>query len=253
MSVKSYIPLLICLFSAIRESQSLLEERVVNGNTIGIRQAPWQVSILVNSSHNCGGSILSNRFILTAAHCIENWLPVNLTVRAGSSYWKSGGQLLEVESFLVHEKWDDMRVINDIGVILLVQPLIFGIGVQPIKLAQEGPKAGDAAFVSGWGSVDYRNSIPTLTLQGLETSVLNQETCAAIYSSLSEDTLCTYNEAKGPWKSDSGGPLVVHGKLVGVVSWGWGNNTPAVYASVVHFYKWIQGAIKKQRSRAFKL
>ncbi|KAH8405139.1 hypothetical protein KR222_004567, partial [Zaprionus bogoriensis] len=223
-------------------------ERVVNGESIDIVQTPWQISLLLDSQHNCGGSILSSRIILTAAHCLKGYLLASLTVRAGSRYWNHDGQFLLVENFTIHENYNSTTIDNDIGLIRLAQPLVFSTRVRPIALAQESPKHGDFAYVSGWGRIEYEGFVPPVKLHGVDTSIMDREACAVFYKrfsrTISDNMICTYSTDKGAFKGDSGGPLVVDGRLVGSVSWGFGRNNPAVYANVAYFYKWIQKAIE---------
>ncbi|KAH8405081.1 hypothetical protein KR222_000249, partial [Zaprionus bogoriensis] len=252
MALNCFI-LILGLFSVVAAlrlpKNSSYGERIVNGESIDIVQTPWQISLLFNSQHYCGGSILSSRIILTAAHCLENLLPVNLTVRAGSRYWNHDGQFVLVKNFTIHENYLLPTIDSDIGVIRLAQPLLYSTRVQPIALALESPKHGDYAYASGWGGLEFEGVVSPAKLHGVETSILDHEACAVIYShtynmTISENMICTYTTDKGTYKGDSGGPLVVDGRLAGLVSWGAERNAPDVYANVAYFYKWIQKAIE---------
>lgn len=247
----SYIPLLLGLFSVFDVSQTQPVERIVNGDTIDILKAPWQIALLNNFALSCGGSILSNQIILTAAHCLIGVKPENLSVRAGSPIWSHGGQFRLVESFIMHELFDttlsnhDMRF--DFGVIRLTQPLTYGPGVHPIQLAQQEPKHGDIGYVSGWGSLSHDYHVQPAKLQGAEVSIYDQATCTTIcaqyYMKVSEVNVCTWGNQKSVGRGDSGGPLVVNGHLAGVVSGVHANKTPAVFGNVALARDWIQNAI----------
>ncbi|KAH8405203.1 hypothetical protein KR222_010013, partial [Zaprionus bogoriensis] len=252
MALNCFI-LILGLFSVVAAlrlpKDSSYGERIVNGESIDIVQTPWQIALMKDSKQNCGGSILNSRIILTAAHCLKGYHLARLSVRAGSRYWNHDGQFLLVANFTIHENYNSTTVDNDIGLIRLAQPLVFSTKVRPIALAQESPKHGDFAYVSGWGSLEYEGLIPPARLHSVETSILDREACAVVYShtfdlTVSDNMICTYSTDKGAFKGDSGGPLVVNGRLVGIVSWGFGRNNPAVYANVAYFYKWIQKAIE---------
>ncbi|KAH8405201.1 hypothetical protein KR222_010010, partial [Zaprionus bogoriensis] len=251
MTLNCFI-LILGLFSTVAAQSlsmdSFYGERIVNGDSIDIVQTPWQISLLFNSQHYCGGSILSSRIILTAAHCLKRHLLPNLSVRAGSRYWNHDGQFVLVENFTVHENYSG-TLDSDIGIIRLAQPLIFSTRVRPIALALESPKHGDFAYVSGWGSLEFEGFVHPARLHGVETSILDREACAVIYShtfdlTLSDNMICTYSTDKGACKEDSGGPLVVNGRLAGIVVYGEKRNTPTLYTNVANFYKWIQKAIE---------
>lgn len=255
MSFKSY-SLLFGLFSVAAAAQELSDERIINGVSIDIQEVPWQIALLKNSQCHCGGSILSGRIILTAAHCIMGLLPVNLTVRAGSRYCERGGQLLHVQDLKIHGEFGN-KMSNDVGVIRLTKPLIFGPGVRPINLVEQTPKNGESALVSGWGYIyDSIKHIVPEDLQGVYVEILDRKTClnTSIYfpSEITDDMLCASSPLKDSCSGDSGGPLVVNGIQVGVVSWGEGcarHGLPGIYASVAYFYNWIQDAIKDLEKR----
>ncbi|KAH8405082.1 hypothetical protein KR222_000251, partial [Zaprionus bogoriensis] len=237
--------LLSAVAASILPGQATWSERVVNGDSIDILQAPWQITLLKGPylSHGCGGAIVSSRIILTAAHCLWGLLPENLSVRAGSRYWNHDGQFMLVENFTIHENYL-ISGIFDIGVVLLAKPLAFGTKVQPIALAQKSPKHGDLAFVSGWGQLVFEGPVQPAELQGTYTPILDHRTCGVIFSRLNiivpEDIICTYSSDRGAIFGDSGGPLVANGHLVGIVSGGYGAKYPVMYANVAYLYNWIQ-------------
>ncbi|XP_070143158.1 hypodermin-A-like [Drosophila kikkawai] len=134
------------------------QERIIGGDYVPIEDVPWQVALLRNEKHFCGGSIYNQRVILTAAHCVKGKKLRGLSVRAGSALKNFGGQLVSVDRVILHQDYvsstDTLE--NDIAVLFLASPLELGPTVQPIKLAEESPEPGTNVLVTGWGALHDR-------------------------------------------------------------------------------------------------
>lgn len=206
------------------------EERIVNGKAIHILEAPYHVALLVKSQFNCGGAILSRRIIITAAHCLQGKLPRDLSIVAGSTYWSKGGQRIDVRNFKFYEGFEYGGP-YDVGVLLLAETLELNSKVQSIGIANKSPKAGDIAFVSGWGSISYSSVLKSEDLQGLEMEIIEVS-----------DTIIATNAVTGVYAGDSGSPLVVDGELVGLVS-GGDYHQPSIYTNLVPLSRWIKNAV----------
>ncbi|XP_017047307.2 hypodermin-A-like [Drosophila ficusphila] len=127
------------LLSAARDSRPV--ERIIGGHSILIEHVPWQVSLLSKMSHICGGAIQSDRVILTAGHCLENEKLEDLSIRAGSSVLKKGGQVVKVLKAIPHEKYVHGSVPFDFALLILESPLKFNSRVQKIDIADETPRS----------------------------------------------------------------------------------------------------------------
>ncbi|KAH8290129.1 hypothetical protein KR054_000178, partial [Drosophila jambulina] len=223
-----------------------LDGRIVGGTATTISSFPWQISLQRSGSHSCGGSVYSTNIIVTAAHCLQSVSASSLKVRAGSTYWNSGGTLVNVAAFRNHEGYNANTMVNDIAVIRLSSSLGLSSTIKAIGLASSNPANGAAASVSGWGTQSYgSSSIPT-QLQYVNVNIVSQANCASStygYGSQIKSTMiCAYTAGKDACQGDSGGPLVSGGVLVGVVSWGYGCayvNYPGVYASVADLRSWV--------------
>ncbi|XP_073812424.1 trypsin alpha-like [Musca autumnalis] len=223
-----------------------LDGRIVGGSFTTITSFPWQISLQRSGSHSCGGSIYSHNTIVTAAHCLQNVSPSILKVRAGSSYWSSGGVLLSVESFLNHEGYNPETMVNDIAIIRLSSSLSMSSTIKPIELATTAPANGADATVSGWGTTQYgSNSLPS-QLKYIDLKIVGRTQCSsASYgygAEIRATMICAAATGKDACQGDSGGPLVSGGLLVGVVSWGYGcayANYPGVYADVAALHSWV--------------
>ncbi|XP_065370511.1 trypsin alpha-4-like [Calliphora vicina] len=223
-----------------------LDGRIVGGVATTISSFPWQISLQRSGSHSCGGSIYNNQIIVTAAHCLQSVTTSVLKVRAGSSFWYSGGVLLDVAAFKNHEGYDADTMINDIAVIRLSSLLITSSTIKPIALATSAPANGAAATVSGWGTTASGSASLPSQLRSVDVKILSRTQCASSSygygSEIRSTMICAYTVGKDSCQGDSGGPLVSGGLLVGVVSWGYGcafTNYPGVYANVADLQSWI--------------
>lgn len=137
--------------------------RIVNGTATTIETIPFQVSILFFNSQWCGGAILDETTILTASHCFDNYFNnanqlSSWSVRAGSSYWANGGQLVQLQYVVRHAQYNPNTYDFDIAIIKLASALTFNTAVQPVVLAQTDSvlSAGQSIQVSGWGRLTVR-------------------------------------------------------------------------------------------------
>ncbi|KAH8405537.1 hypothetical protein KR215_002133, partial [Drosophila sulfurigaster] len=223
-----------------------MDGRIVGGTATTIGSFPWQISLQRSGSHSCGGSIYSANIIVTAAHCLQSVSASTLQVRAGSSYWSSGGVTSKVAAFRNHEGYNSNTMVNDIAVIRLSSSLSFSSNIKSIGLASFNPSNGASASVSGWGTQSSGSSSIPSQLQYVNVNIVSQSVCASSaysYGSQIRSTMiCAAASGKDACQGDSGGPLVSGGQLVGVVSWGIGcaySNYPGVYASVADLRSWV--------------
>lgn len=232
--------------NSTRVPRPQLDGRIVGGTETTINNFPWQVSLLRSGAHSCGGAIYSSDIIVTAAHCLQSISPENLEVRAGSTYWNSGGVIVSVAAFATHEDYDSGVMLNDVGLIRLKTPLKMDQNIQPIGLATKTPPDGAVSVVTGWGTTIYGSSHLSNHLMKVNVSIIEREKCASSNygygSEIKPSMLCAYSTGKDACQGDSGGPLVFNGKLVGVVSWGYGcayPNYPGVYADIAELHSWV--------------
>lgn len=228
-------------------------QRIIGGQDTPIEKVPWQVSFLHDGKHHCGGSIYNEFLIITAAHCIEKHIGKNFTIRAGSSKWNSGGVLVQVAAFKFHEKYDAIRFENDVAVMRLATPLPIRDNIQPIPLADEDPAEGSPALSTGWGATDLIYDLsrdkcygpPSINLRGINIRVENKQECFLTASQLKQN-ICAGVTGRSICFADSGGPLVVDKKLVGIASiTNKCCSVPGAYASVAKFHSWILNALKE--------
>lgn len=97
--------------------------RIVGGETASPSSWGWAVSISINSASLCGGSILSNSWIITAAHCVSGRLASSIIIYAGSNIRWAGTQSRVVSKVFIHPKYNPRTYVNDIALLELKSPL----------------------------------------------------------------------------------------------------------------------------------
>lgn len=224
-----------------------LDGRIVGGQPTTIEQYPYQVSLFrVGGSHFCGGSLVSNNIVITAAHCLQSISASQLQVRLGSTSRSSGGIIVGASSFKNHDGYNSRTHANDIAIINLAQDVEFTNSIQPIGLASVDPAPGTTAVVTGWGTVKEGGFTLPTTLQEVFVDIVSRQSCQSAYGKnydINASMVCAASEGKDACQGDSGGPLVANGQLVGVVSWGIGcarSAYPGVYGNVPDLLSWVQ-------------
>lgn len=231
-----------------------LKDQVLNGTPSVLGGRPYQVALLKNNDQFCGGNIISDEWILTAAHCVKGQRASQISVRAGSLKYNSGGQVAKVASVKIHPQYRDVTQGYDMAVMKLATPLKFNENVSAIRLptldiANKVARVGDTLIISGWGmtrSGDTRSR--SQVLREAPLPIFKSEDCSKhLRKTLTPGMICGgVNEQKqGGCHGDSGGPLAgaYNNKMYvfGVVSWGEPRTCTfgGVYARVTEYLDWI--------------
>nr|ABZ04009.1 serine protease 1 [Costelytra zealandica] len=233
--------LVACAFGAPQKRAPVprLDGRIVGGEDIDITDAPYQISLLFFGSHLCGGSIIAEQWVITAAHCTEGAGASAYGVRSGSSIRNSGGTVSAISALYQNPSFDWDSLDNDISVLQLSAPLTLSSTAAIIALPslnQEIPVGVDS-FVTGWGAL-YEGGPAPFQLQGVTVPTVSLAACRAVYGAAVTDRMMCAGLPEGgrdACQGDSGGPLVIESVLIGLTSWGAGcarPGYPGVYASV---------------------
>jgi len=231
-------------------------DRIVGGSDAP-KPIQWQVSVRscqAGYCHFCGGTILDETTVMSAAHCFdEGQSMAGYYVMAGATgRSSSSGQTIGVANGVWNADMPYQGNNNDFVILKLSSSLNFNDDVQAACLpdASYAPdESGQTCYVSGWGTLQSgANGLPE-NLQWVDVPMITNEKCNSAYGGITTSMICAGLDegGKDSCQGDSGGPLVceVDGKahLTGVVSFGYGcafPNWPGVYARVTAVLPWIQ-------------
>uniref|UniRef100_A0A182QS42 trypsin n=1 Tax=Anopheles farauti TaxID=69004 RepID=A0A182QS42_9DIPT len=226
-------------------------ERIIGGTDAKDGEAPYQVSLRNFNKHFCGGSIIGDRWILTANHCLTR-VCANLTkVVVGTNDISKGGQSYGIDLIVSYNSSDNNSFDNDITLLRLAVPLKFSKRVQQIEYSNETVPDSAPVTMYGWSHINRNKTRPT-RLQTIDLFNVALERCREMYGRLdypiNDDQLCTLTKrGAGVCYGDSGSPLVWQGKQVGIASnvLSCAVGFPDVYVSVSYFYNWIRETIER--------
>jgi secreted trypsin-like serine protease len=189
--------LIVFAIANFGQAEVLDDNYVVNGKAANISEVPYQASLMRDNSFNCGGSIISKSYILTAAHCVTK--VGTYKVRVGSSYSDKEGTVLKVTIVTIHPDYQSPPYNNDFALLRLETPIKeFNDKIQSIALASRDQELenGSSALVSGFGRIFWGGPRPE-QLQKAEVSLIDSEDCKAKYNGLvkiTEQMLCAGTE-----------------------------------------------------------
>ncbi|XP_034990959.1 transmembrane protease serine 11E-like [Zootoca vivipara] len=238
----------------LRYNRSTVSPRITGGVEIwGSGEWPWQASLMRNNIHRCGATLISNTWLVSAAHCFKESSNPRLWTVSFGTYLTPSLLVRPVKTIIVHEKYRYPAHEYDIAVLQLAKGVDFTSAVHRVCLpdASEMIPYNIDAVITGWGAMSDDGETPNV-LQEATVKLIDSNTCnrKEVYNgAITPGMICAGYLEGGvdSCQGDSGGPLVTPDTrnmwyLVGIVSWGdecAKPNKPGVYTRVTYFRDWI--------------
>lgn len=247
-------------------SQTVVAAPIFNGKIVGGENAqqgeiPYIVSLRGSSgSHFCGGSLISQKWVLTAAHCVRGGTVKEIWIGLLDQKNSAGAEKIKPAKIIAHEKYNASTLENDFALIELSQNSSFApIALNDIEINLDETVNSEPimSMTSGWGATKESSYTLPNMLQKVSVPLVSEKNCnapEAYKGKIKESMICAGLKAGGKdsCQGDSGGPLVVSNAdgshtLIGVVSWGEGcarANKYGVYSKVNYAFEWIQSKMQ---------
>ncbi|NWU82336.1 GRAA protein, partial [Onychorhynchus coronatus] len=229
---------------------------IIGGNEVAPHSRPFMAQIIESKEPICGGALIKENWVLTAAHCEVKKGKVVL----GAHSWKASEkqkQTFRIAKQIPYPCYNSASHENDIMLIQLHKRARLTAAVQliPLPISDDDPRPGTICTVAGWGQTDNRRQTFSATLREVNVTVISRQVCndKRHYGKpvVTENMICAGDKEgkKDSCSGDSGGPLRCNNVMRGITSFGKKNKCgspdgPGVYTRLTKQYlQWIRKTI----------
>uniref|UniRef100_A0A8C9NTX2 Transmembrane serine protease 11A n=1 Tax=Spermophilus dauricus TaxID=99837 RepID=A0A8C9NTX2_SPEDA len=231
----------------------LIVNRIMSGELADKGAWPWQASLQRSNIHQCGATLISDRWLVTAAHCFKNNVnPRQWTVTFGTTI-NPPLTKREVKRIIVHERYHSPAREYDIAVVQFHPRVTFSDDIRRICLPEASASfpPNSTVYITGFGALYYGGESQN-NLREAKVKIISNDVCKQpqVYGNDIKFGMFCAGYLEGIYdacRGDSGGPLVIKDLkdtwyLIGIVSWGDNcgqKNKPGVYTQVTYYRRWI--------------
>jgi secreted trypsin-like serine protease len=244
-------PAYVKMMEEAKANAPKVDGKIVGGDEATPNSWPHQVGLFIDNAYFCGGSIIDEEWILTAAHCVDGARTVDVVM--GAHNIRDGSEATQVTmtstDLKAHEQYSPSTIMNDIGIIKLPSSISITSAIKTVPLTNQKTTTlvGEMVTLTGWGKDSDSAGGISSVLREVTVPIQAYSKCSGVYGNLwNEDYLVCVDTAggKGSCNGDSGGPMNKDGMTWGVTSFGSSlgceEGYPSGYTSVSYFWDWIK-------------
>ena len=238
--------------------------RIVNGSDPATGAHPWAVQIALKRKTFCGGTLVTDNFVISAAHCFHKIRPSDLRLILGNDRTdrkSPNQQLRRIKQLFIRGDFVQRTYDNDIALVQMDRKVVFSKFIRPLCIPDSNQDyAGEMGTIIGWGRLTHNGKVPG-HLKEASVPILPQEKCKYksrhLAKEISDNMLCAgYDDAHiDACSGDSGGALIKieddFKQLIGLISWGIECakvGYPGVYTRLGPYLEWIVNTVRDQES-----
>ncbi|CAF0945907.1 unnamed protein product [Brachionus calyciflorus] len=229
--------------------------RIVGGSDSVVNTWPWTVSLNYNFNHICGGTLINQQWVLTAAHCFPNLVASAYKIVSGTNDISQNGlngTRSAVSKIIIHELFKNTKS-YDVALVKLKEPIVYSTKIFPACLPDSNDNfEGQRCYFASWGRT-YSGGPVQETLRELSQTVLPEAECQIYAPKDLDQKYCTGapNSPVDTCQGDSGAGMLCQKTdskwyVAGLVSYGLGTcNHVGVNMKISYFTEWIHQTINK--------
>merc|ERR1711892_729920 len=230
--------------------------RIVGGYEAEEHEWPWIVALFIDDAWFCGGALISDEFVLTAAHCAEDAQRFDIMAGAHNVRADSEPERVEISSYngWTHPEWDTNTLANDLALIRLPEKIPLNDYISPscLPTSELVAQEGDLVTPIGWGKPsDSAGGISPVLRMVVDLPIITNKACNDIYGIVGDGVVCMDTSGgKGTCSGDSGGPLGYFDESrerwieIGIVSFGASAGCevgyPSGFTRTNYYLDWIK-------------
>uniref|UniRef100_UPI003AAE7930 granzyme B-like isoform X2 n=1 Tax=Centroberyx gerrardi TaxID=166262 RepID=UPI003AAE7930 len=247
--------------------QKALGSEIINGKKAQEKSLLYMASVQHNGKHVCGGFLVTEEFVVTAAHC-DTETNAKMSVVLGTHNLKRVNKKTMRYNVMKykHPSYENVSSGNDIMLLKLSRKAKLSKTMKTIQLPSQNEiiKSNTKCIVAGWGFIKTGGTVVD-ALRVVDVSTIDLKVCQKEWNqipggpfTLPANIICAggYETNKGSCQGDSGGPLVCNGTAVGIASFIYRGicdypTVPNVYTEISKFLPWIKNIIKKKACKVY--
>ncbi|XP_050999115.1 mast cell protease 4 [Acomys russatus] len=230
-------------------------EEIIGGVESKPHSRPYMAYLEITTERgytgSCGGFLINQQFVMTAAHCKGRKITVTLGAHDVSKT-ESTQQKIKVKKQIVHPNYNFYSNLHDIMLLKLEKKATVTPAVDVISLPAPSDfiEPGKMCRAAGWGRTGVLEPTSDL-LREVKLRIMDKTACKNYWHYNYDFQVCVGSPTKirSAYKGDSGGPLLCAGVAHGIVSYGRGDaKPPAVFTRISPYVPWIKKVIKEDSS-----